>query len=82
MTWQDILLTTWAWIFIIALIPAIRAKAKPPAATSLLTAIVLLIFAACYASLGLYISAISGSITATCWTILFFQKLKLGGHHG
>jgi hypothetical protein len=82
MTWQDILLTTGAWIFIIALIPAIRAKAKPPAATSLLTAIVLAIFSTCYLSFGLYISAISGSITAICWLILFFQKLNSGGHHG
>lgn len=75
MIWQDIVFTVGSFIFSVALIPAIRAKEKPPLKTSLSTFLVLLAFVACYISLGFWVSAIFGSLTALCWFILFMQRL-------
>ena len=74
--WQDWLLGVGAWVFIIALIPAIKGKQsdKPPKSTSLMTGGVLTVYVVCMLTLGLIISAISTGGTALCWWILFFQK--------
>ena len=74
MSWQDIVFTVGSFIFTIALIPAIKSKDKPPIKTSLTTSLVLFAFVVCYVSLGFYVSAISGGLTAICWFILFLQK--------
>jgi len=74
--WQDWIFTIGSLIFVLALIPAIKAKEKPPVKTSLSTGLVLLAFVCCYISLELWLSVISGSLTATCWFILFIQKIK------
>ena len=73
--WQDWVFAIGSFIFSVALIPAIRAKEKPPISTSLSTSLLLFAFAACYVSLGYWLSVISGSLTALCWFILFMQKL-------
>jgi hypothetical protein len=73
--WQDYVFAVGSFIFSIALIPAIISKDKPPISTSLTTGIILAVFIFCYASLGLWLSACSGSLTAIAWFILFFQKI-------
>lgn len=75
MVWQDIIFTIGSFIFSIALIPTIRAKNKPPVITSLVTFAMLVAFVVCYLSLGFYVSAISGGLTAACWLILYIQKI-------
>jgi len=75
MVWQDWIFTIGSFIFSFALIPAIGTKEKPPIKTSLTTFLVLCAFICCYASLGFWVSVISGGTTAICWFILFLQKL-------
>ncbi len=75
MTWQDWVFAIGSFIFSLALVPAIRAKEKPPIKTSLSTFVVLCAFLICYASLGYWLSIVSGGLTAICWFILFMQKL-------
>jgi len=78
MIWQDLVMGIGAWMFSIALIPAIRSNSKPPVSTSLLTAGILSTYVVCMATLGLTLSAVSTGATATCWWVLFVQKLKKG----
>jgi hypothetical protein len=74
---QDWVFTLGSFIFSIALIPAIASKTdKPPIKTSAPTALVLYAFCWCYLTLGLYLSFVSGLLTAILWTILFLQKIK------
>ena len=75
MVWQDIIFTVGSFIFAVALIPTIKSKNKPSVITSFVTFAVLVCFVACYISLEYYISAVSGSLTAICWLILYMQKV-------
>jgi len=80
MIWQDFVMGVGAWMFFIALLPAIKSNDKSPTSTSLLTAGVLSVYVVCMATLGLMLSAVSTAITAACWWILFVQKLKKKGN--
>ena len=75
MPWQDYVLTAGAWIFIIALIPAIRGKEKPPASTSIITGSILAVYALVYATMGLWISVVSTSALSISWFALAVQKM-------
>lgn len=77
--WQDWIMALGAWVFIVALIPAVKAKDKPPTSTSLMTGGVLTIYVVCMLTLGLVVSAISTGGTAFLWWILFFQKRRQNG---
>ena len=74
MIWQDLVLMLGGFGFSAALIPAVRAKEKPPLLTSCMTASILTSFALVYLTLGLWLAFIAGSITAGMWWTLFFQK--------
>ena len=80
MAWQDYILTIGTILFIIALIPSIFSKDKPALATSLLTGSVLAIFAFVYATLSLWLTTITVSITSITWLILAYQKYKIDQH--
>ena len=75
MTWQDYVLAAGSWIFLIALIPAIRGKEKPPVSTSIVTGTVLAVYALVYATLGLWISVVSTSFMSLAWFTLAVQKM-------
>lgn len=75
--WQDIILTAGSVIFLIALFPSLlNKKAKPAILTSLLTGLVLLVYAVVYASLSLWFSVITTVATAALWFTLATQKYK------
>jgi len=74
MVWQDIVISIGSWLFIIALIPSIRGKEKPPVSTSILTGSVLAVFSLTYATLELWISVASTALLAGAWFILAVQK--------
>jgi len=74
MVWQDIVLTAGTWIFIIALIPTLRGGEKPQFSTSVITGIILVIYAIVYATLELWISVFSTSALALAWFALAAQK--------
>jgi len=64
------------FIFAPSLLVSIKHNVKMPAKTTLPTALVLTAFVACYALLGLYLAAFATSLTAACWYILYFRRLK------
>ena len=64
-------------MFIIALLPSIFSKDKPAIATSLITGTVLTIFAFTFATLSLWLSAVSTMFVSIVWFILAFQKWRI-----
>ncbi len=78
MIWQDVVLFIGQWFFALALIPALRAKSKPPLATSIPTGSILLVFAGTYASLGLWSGAVAASVVGVLWLVLAVQKGREG----
>lgn len=74
MLWQDYVLTAGSIVFSVALIPAIKAKGKPPLSTSVPTFFFLYLFSFVYATLSLWISTTTTAITGTMWLILAGQK--------
>lgn len=74
MTWQDIVFSVGAWIFIIALLPSIFGKDKPPFSSSILTGGVLLIYAFTYMSLHFWVTMASTGLLGIAWLTLAVQK--------
>jgi hypothetical protein len=78
--WQDVILTIGSFLFSVALIPTIQGPVKPPLRTSLVTGLTLVVFAICYVTLGLYLAALSGALTAGAWLLLAWQRISLKGN--
>jgi hypothetical protein len=76
MLWQDLVLSAGSWLFIIALIPSILGKHKPPVSTSILTGSVLAAFSLTYATLELWLSVASTALLSLAWFILAAQKAR------
>ncbi len=76
MVWQDIVLAIGSWVFIIALIPSIKGKEKPPISTSIVTGCILAVYAFVYATLGLEASVLSTGFMALAWFTLAVQKMR------
>jgi len=74
--WQDYVLAVGAFIFSVALIPTLRSKQKPALPTSILTSIVLCVFAVTYASLGLWLAVVAQFLGAFVWGILAWQRYQ------
>ncbi|MCL5411436.1 MAG: hypothetical protein M1150_01685 [Patescibacteria group bacterium] len=77
MSWQDFVLTGGSIIFILALIPTVLGKEKPALSTSVITGIVLLIYAFVQSTLSLWFTSVSSVVTGLVWLFLAFQKYKL-----
>jgi len=75
MIWQDIAITVGCFILAGALVPTIRNKHKPEPLTSALTGGVLAVFAFAFATLGLWLSAVSQALCALLWLVLLAQVL-------
>lgn len=80
---QDIILSVIAFLFGYALIPQIvygfkLKKGLIDFKTGLITSVGLYITAVCFFTLGLFFSAILNIFSASCWLILFLQRLKYG----
>ena len=80
MTWQDIVLSVGSWIFIVALLPSLFGKDKPPISTSLLTGVVLLIYTFVYSTLHLWLSMASTGVLGVAWLVLGAQKYLAESH--
>lgn len=74
--WQDAVLTVGSFVFMAALLPSVFGDDKPAAATSLLTAAVLSVFAGVEATLDLVFTAITTAATAALWIVLLIQKVR------
>lgn len=79
--WQDIVLTLGSIVFLLALVPSIKSKDKPAVATSIMTGLVLFVFAATYTTLHLWFSAATTALTGVLWLVLAVQKVKTSRHH-
>lgn len=74
MTWQDMVIAAGQWIFLLALLPSILGKDKPAFATSILTAVILVVFAVTYATLALWVSTVTTLLVSGAWLTLAVQK--------
>ena len=74
--WQDYVLAVGVFIFSLALIPTIRSNQKPALSTSVLTSIVLFVFAITYASLGLWLAVVAQFVGAFVWSVLAWQRYR------
>ena len=73
--WQDVLFMVGGFVFAPSLVVSIVTDTSIPIATSLPTALVLIVFVACYATLKLYLATFATSLTAICWFILVAQAI-------
>jgi len=71
---QDWVFSVGQIIFLIALIPTLKGKDKPALTTSVVTSIILAIFAITYFTLDLWFSAVASVAMTAAWAILAFQK--------
>jgi len=74
MQWQDWVFSVGQIIFLVALIPTIRGKDKPAITTSVITSIILAIFAFTYFSLKLRFATLTSIAMTTAWATLAVQK--------
>lgn len=77
MLWQDYVIAIAQIGFIIALIPTLFTKDKPPVSTSFMNVIILAIITFCLFTLELYFSTVTASAIAITWAIVGFQKMKI-----
>ncbi len=63
------------FVFSMALLPTIWNQSKPAASTCVLTGGMLLVFAAVYLSLQLWLAAVAITLNAACWLVLLGQLL-------
>lgn len=74
MSWQDVVIMTACFGFAIALIPSMRGKQKPEKSSCILTIILLVAIAVCFATLQLWLSFIAEITAIIAWGILLFQR--------
>lgn len=76
--WQDIVIASVNWVFLIALLPTVFHKTqKPTLATGLLTGTGLAVLAATFASLHLWLSVIGAGASAAVWLLIAWQRYRL-----
>lgn len=74
--WQDYVLTATEVFFCITLIPLLLAKEKPPVSSSVMTGGALLVSAAVFFTLHLWIAGASQTIVGLQWLWLAMQKIR------
>jgi hypothetical protein len=77
MRWQDIVISIAQLCFIFAMLPSIRTKDKPAAATSVMNVILVCIIAVSLLTLELWFSALTALAIAATWAVLAVQKIKI-----
>jgi len=78
MHWQDIAVSAAQWVSIGALFPMVMAHEKPALSSSLLTAGCCAVYAFCFLTLSLWISAASSAFLTLTWLLLAWQKWRGG----
>jgi hypothetical protein len=73
LTWQECILIACSMALNLALIPTLVRIAKPASGTAALTCIVLAIIAITYATLAMFAAAISTTIGAVLWGVVWVQ---------
>jgi hypothetical protein len=74
MQWQDWVFSIGGFLLLASLVPTLRRKDKPALGTSVMSAVLIAIFAVTMASLGLLLSAVANGGIALAWAVLALQK--------
>jgi hypothetical protein len=73
-SWQDLALCAGNVFFCFTLVPMLRQPARPPLLTCIPTGIALLAGGFVFASLHLWLTALTQAITGIQWLVLAFKK--------
>lgn len=73
--WQDLVLASGQWIFILALFPSLVTAEKPHVVTCLITAPTLIAFAVVFATLYLRWASFAALLSGMIWLTLFLQQV-------
>lgn len=79
--WQDYVIAIGQWFFVVSLIPAIRAKGKPPLFTSVSTGVILITFGFTFGTMGMWNSCIATTTVGLMWEAIAIQTV-LGRSRG
>ena len=74
--WQDVALSAGNIFFCFTLIPMLRHPSRPPLLTCIPTALALLAGGFVFATLHLWITALTQTVTALQWLALAFKKIS------
>jgi len=77
MHWQDLVISIGQIIFSIALIPMVLGKDKPALISSVITGIVLMIYALTYITIQFWFGSLMTIITGGIWLLLAYQKYRM-----
>lgn len=72
--WQDIIIMIACFGGSLALVPSIRGKNKPAKSSCVLTIIILVAIAVCFATLNLWLSLLATMSSIIAWAILLLQR--------
>lgn len=75
--WQDTVIALCQLSFVPALIPTIRGAEKPALTTCIMNAVIVCAIAVTQATLGLWYSVSTSSLTVIAWIVLTVQKLRM-----
>jgi hypothetical protein len=75
--WQDTVIALCQLSFVPALLPTIRGTEKPALTTCVMNAVIVSAIAVTQATLGLWYSVSTSSLTVVAWIILTIQKLRM-----
>jgi hypothetical protein len=72
--WQDVVLAAGNVFFCFTLIPMLRHPVRPPLLTCIPTGLALLIGGCVFATLHLWLTALTQTVTGLQWLVLVFKK--------
>jgi hypothetical protein len=75
-SWQDLLLAIGSISFSVALVPTLRSDSKPALSTCVVTAVWLAVFTIVYATLSLWLAAVTSAVSAAMWFVLAAQVFR------
>ena len=77
MKWLDIVIAICQLAFLPSVLPTIFGKDKPAISTSIMNAVIVAIITTTMATLHLWFSVITGTLTALIWVVLAIQKNRM-----
>lgn len=77
MVWQDIGIMIVQWAALVALLPTLWSKDKPPILTSIFTGTLLVALGFIFSTLHFWSSMISSLAVGIIWLVIGFQKYRI-----
>jgi hypothetical protein len=76
MPWQDWVFSIGGFIVLASMVPTVRGHQKPALSTSIITFVLVGIFAFTMATLGLWLSAVANAGMSLTWGVLALQRYR------